>query len=402
MSRPKSPPTTRSRPDELPLPGSEANAHSLRMLEKLHTQITAQGGAISFEQYMQTALYQPELGYYRCGTEKFGAGGDFITAPEISPLFAHCLTAFARQVAPGQSILEVGAGSGKLAAHMLQHQDAQGQAPTHYYILELSAELLQRQRQTISDVCPQMLERVQWLDDLPDGFAGVVIANELLDAMPVRRFRIREKQLFEQYVAWRDGVLCYRDQPLSDVRLIDRIATLREQSSIGEVDSFLSEVNFMAEDWVRTLGNKLAQGVLLLIDYGYPRSAYYHAQRSSGTLMCHYQHRAHPDPLILPGLQDITAHIDFTAMADAALEADMEIAGFTTQAHFLLNMGLLDYASADQTAELDERDRLRINNEIKRLTLPSEMGEQFKVMACMKETEMTVPGFQHNDLRHLL
>ena len=389
-----------SRPDELPPPGTEADAHSLRLLEKLHTQITAQGGAISFEQYMQAALYQRELGYYRCGTEKFGAGGDFITAPEISPLFAQCLAAFALQVAQEEPrILEVGAGSGKLAAHMLQHLQAQQATQTHYYILELSAELRQRQRQTISEVCPQMLERVQWLDDLPDGFVGVVIANELLDAMPVRRFRIRERQLFEQYVAWCDGLLCFRDQALSDVRLIDRIATLREQTTLREADAYLSEVNFMAEDWVRTLGSKLEQGVVLLLDYGYPRSAYYHAQRSSGTLMCHYQHRAHPDPLILPGLQDITAHVDFTAMADAALDADMQIAGFTTQGHFLLNLGLLDYAARD---EMDERKRLQINTEIKRLTLDSEMGEQFKVMACSKRYDKLVPGFQHNDLRQLL
>ena len=388
-----------SRPDELPPPSTEANAHSLRLLEKLHTQITAQGGAISFEQYMQAALYQPELGYYRCGTEKFGAGGDFITAPEISPLFAQCLAAFAQQLGPALPILEVGAGSGKLAAHMLQQRQA---SLSHYYILELSAELRQRQRQTITELCPHLLERVQWLDDLPDGFVGVVIANELLDAMPVRRFRIRNKQLFEQYVAWCDGLLCFRDQSLSDVRLIDRIATLREQTSISEVDTYLSEVNFMAEDWLRTLGNKLEQGVVLLIDYGYPRSAYYHAQRSSGTLMCHYQHRAHPDPLILPGLQDITAHIDFTAMADAALQTGMQIAGFTTQGHFLLNLGLLDHATSIQSGELSERERLQINTEIKRLTLDTEMGEQFKVMACSKRYDKPVPGFEHNDLRQLL
>lgn len=155
----------------------------------------------------------------------------------------------------------------------------------------------------------------------------------------------------------------------------------------------------MAEDWLRTLGQKIEQGVVLLIDYGYPRSAYYHAQRSAGTLMCHYQHRAHPDPLILPGLQDVTAHIDFTAMADAALDSGMEISGFTTQGHFLLNMGMLDMAT--QTT-LNEAERLQINHEIKNLTLDTEMGEQFKVMACSKRCEQIVPGFQHNDLRHLL
>lgn len=400
MSRPKTPqPIARPRADELPAPSSEANAHSLRMLDKLHTLITSQGGAISFEQYMQTALYQPELGYYRCGTEKFGAAGDFITAPEISPLFAQCLAEFASAVPVGEAILEVGAGSGKLAAHMLQHLAAGQALPAHYYILELSNELRRRQSDTLHQLCPQLAERVEWLDDIPNEFSGVVIANELLDAMPVRRFRIRNKQLFEQYVAWCDGVLCYRDEPLRDIRLLDRIATLKEQTSIAEANSYLSEVNFLAEDWVRTLGKKLKAGVLLLIDYGYPRNAYYHTQRDAGTLMCHFQHRAHPDPLILPGLQDITAHIDFTAMADAALDAGMDIAGFTTQGHFLLNVGLLEFAA--RTA-VDDRSQLRNNNEVKRLTLPTEMGEQFKVMACSKQVVAALPGFQVNDMRHLL
>ncbi|MEJ2439988.1 MAG: SAM-dependent methyltransferase [Gammaproteobacteria bacterium] len=383
----------------MPAPGSEANAHSLRLLERLRTQIAAMGGAISFEQFMQTVLYQPELGYYRCGSQKFGVHGDFITAPEISPLFAHCLATFVSRLEMDNTILEVGAGSGRLAANILDLFARHGTGPVRYNILELSGELRQRQYKTIEARCPAMLEHVQWLDDIPDGFAGVVIANELLDAMPVRRFRMRGQKLFEQYVAWCDGVLCYRDEPLRDVRLIDRVASLREQTSIGEVEEYLSEVNFLAEDWIRTLGGKLRKGVLLLIDYGYPRSAYYHAQRSSGTLMCHYQHHAHPDPLILPGLQDITSHIDFTAMADAALEAGLNIAGFTTQAHFLLNLGMLELATMEN---MNERERLMINSEIKRLTLESEMGEQFKVLACTKAVEQPVPGFEHHDLRHIL
>ena len=348
---------------------------------------------------MQTVLYQPALGYYRSGTEKFGAAGDFITAPEVSLLFARCLAGFISQLQTDGEVLEVGAGNGNLAANILNTLHQQDAVPTQYGILELSGELRQRQQETLRQVCPEMLERVQWLDDIPEGFRGVVIANELLDAMPVRRFRIRGEKLYEQYVAWCDGVLCYRDEPIRDVRFIDRIATLREQTSIGEIENYLSEVNFMAEDWLRTLGHKLDQGVVLLIDYGYPRNAYYHAQRSAGTLMCHYQHRAHPDPLILPGLQDITAHIDFTAMADAALDSGMEVAGFTTQGHFLLNMGMLDLAAQDAT---DEQERLRINHQIKSLTLETEMGEQFKVMACSKHCEQLVPGFQQNDLRHLL
>lgn len=369
------------------------------MLEKLQTLIGTKGGAISFEQYMQTVLYQPELGYYHSGSQKFGAQGDFITAPEVSPLFAHCLAAFVSRARVGGAILEVGAGSGRLAANLLSVFSRQDLAQANYYILELSAELRQRQRETIRQVCPAMLGRVTWLDDLPDAFTGVVIANELLDAMPVRRFRMREHRLYEQYVAWCDGVLCYRDEPMRDVRLIDRIATLREQTEMGQASGYLSEINFAAEDWVRTLANKLQEGVVLMIDYGYPRSAYYHAQRSSGTLMCHYRHHAHPDPLILPGLQDITAHVDFTAMADAALEAGLCIDGFTTQAHFLLNMGVLDIAGH---ADMDERERLMINSEIKKLTLESEMGEQFKVMACSKGDSVSVPGFEHHDMRHML
>lgn len=386
------------RPRDFSTPSSEANAHSLRLLEKIHMQIKAQGGAMRFDQFMQAALYQPELGYYRCGTEKFGAGGDFITAPEISPLFARSLARFVTQSGAGQTILEVGAGSGKLAANMLNVFSQQNVAPS-YQILELSGELRQRQRTTIQALCPHMLEHVQWADDIPENFEGVVLANELLDAMPVRRFRIRGQKFFEQYVDWCDGLLCYRDEVLGDVRLIDRIATLREQTSLGSVDSYLSEVNFMAEDWIRTLGKKLKRGVVLLIDYGYARNAYYHEQRSGGTLMCHYQHRAHPDPLILPGLQDITAHIDFTAMADAALEGDMEIVGFTTQGHFLLNMGVLEFAENENLAE---SERLAMNNEIRQLTLETEMGEQFKVMACTKNHEQPVPGFEHHDLRHQL
>lgn len=400
MSR-LNPPASPSRPrlPDLPPPGAEANAHSLRMLEKLRTQIATCGGAISFEQYMRTVLYQPELGYYCSGSQKFGAQGDFITAPEMSFLFAHCLAAFVFRVNVGTELLEVGAGSGRLAANLLSILANQEQPPDRYYIVELSAELQRRQRETIQQTCPAMLERVIWLDELPDGFCGVVIANELLDAMPVRRFRVREQKLYEQYVAWCDGVLCYLDKPINDVRLLDRIATLREQTNMSQASFYLSEVNFMAEDWVRNAGKKIRQGTILLIDYGYPRSAYYHAQRSSGTLMCHYQHHAHPDPLILPGLQDITAHVDFTAMADAALEANMRIDGFTTQAHFLLNMGVLDMAAH---TDLSERERLMVNSEIKKMTLETEMGEQFKVMACSKGDSFSVPGFEHHDMRHLL
>lgn len=391
--------TTRTRSATLPAPAAEANAHSLRLVSKIHDMISSQGGSITFEQYMQAALYQPGLGYYRAGTQKFGVQGDFTTAPELSGLFAECLARFVMQSGESESILEVGAGSGLLAARLLNTLAAQDRLPQTYYILELSAELRARQQQTLAEHAGQHLERVQWLDDLPEHFSGVVIANELLDAMPVRRFRLRGGQVFEQHVAWCDGVLCCRDEAAADVRLLDRIATLREQSSIAEAGDYMSEVNFMAEDWVRTLGKRLDRAVVLLIDYGYPRSAYYHAQRSGGTLMCHYRQHAHPDPLILVGLQDITAHIDFTAMADAALDAGLQVRGFTTQAHFLMNLGLLDMAQGEAQ---DEYQQVKRNSEIRQLTLPNQMGEQFKVMALSKNTDVPLPGFEMHDLRHLL
>lgn len=396
---PTKPVPARARSAQLPAPDAEANAHSLRLVAKIHDMITAAGGSLPFEQFMQAALYQPGLGYYRAGTQKFGVQGDFTTAPELSGLFADCVAQFVAQTGLAERVLEVGAGSGLLAARLLNALAAQGRLPEKYFILELSAELRARQQATLAEHAAQYLDRVQWLDDLPDNFSGVVLANELLDAMPVRRFRLRNGQVFEQHVAWCDGVLCCRDVPAADVRLLDRIATLREQSSIAEATDFISEVNFMAEDWLRTLGNKLDRAVVLLIDYGYPRSAYYHAQRSGGTLMCHYRHHAHPDPLILVGLQDITAHIDFTAMADAALDANLEVRGFTTQAHFLMNLGLLDMAQADVQNDYQQVKR---NSEIKQLTLPTHMGEQFKVMALSKHMDTPLPGFAQHDLRHLL
>lgn len=361
--------------------------------------IVASGGRISFESYMNTCLFQPQLGYYRCGTQKFGASGDFTTAPETSPLFAHCLARFKTQVACANTILEVGAGSGRLAADILVSLAQQDALPEQYYILELSQELRQRQQQTIRDAIPEMLDSVIWLDDLPDQFNGLVIANELLDAMPVRRFRIKDQKCYEQFVSWHDGILCYEDVIASDPRLLHRVEELKRDNQIGDGGGYFSEINFMAEDWVRTLGQKLQSAVVLLIDYGYPRNAYYHPQRHQGTLMCHFQHRAHPDALILPGIQDITAHIDFTAMADAALAAGMEIAGFTTQGYFLMNMNVL--AALDESLH-QTSEYIMLANEIKRLTLPGEMGEQFKVLSLTKGLDAPIPGFEMHDMRQLL
>lgn len=383
----------------LPVPSIEACAHCERMMAHLQSVIADAGGHISFEHYMQSVLFAPQLGYYRCGTKKFGAAGDFITAAEISPLFAQCLARFKTQIDGANNILEVGAGSGKLAAGILRWLATNDALPEHYYILELSEELRQRQLQTIRATAPDCVDRVMFLNDIPDQFSGLVIANELLDAMPVRRFHLHDNKIFEQYVIWRDGVLCYEDVESHDTRLQARIAELDQACQIKNSKDYLSEINFIAEDWIKTLAEKINAAVVLLIDYGYSRSSYYHPQRIAGTLMCHFQHRAHPDPLILPGIQDITAHVDFTAMADAALETGMEVNGFTTQGYFLLNMGLLDALDAGQH---QSKEYVMLANEVKKLTLPGEMGEHFKVLCLSKGVDATIPGFDTHDLRHLL
>jgi SAM-dependent MidA family methyltransferase len=261
-------------------------------------------------------------------------------------------------------------------------------------MLEVSPELRARQQQVLQQAVPHLLPRIQWLDTLPDQINGLVLANELLDALPVRRFHIRDGQPYEQYVDWCDGLLCYRDQPLDDSRLRERVESLHLEGD------YLSEVNFRAEDWTKTIGERLQKGVLLIIDYGFPRREYYHPQRNQGTLMCHYQHHSHPDPLILAGLQDITAHLDFTAIADAALATQLDVSGYTTQAHFVLDSGILDALQSDN--ETNPATQLQLANEVKRLTLPQEMGEIFKVMALTRQWDTMLPGFQQHDLRSRL
>jgi SAM-dependent MidA family methyltransferase len=399
MSINKPPSSFRSPPQGLPEPGAEALAHSQRTLAAIKGMIQQAGGKISFQQFMQAALFEPGLGYYRCGTEKFGVLGDFITAPEVSPLFGQCMAKFIQQTKPANNVLEVGAGSGQLAISILAALKHQSALPDAYYILELSSELRERQRQNIQAALPELIDSVIWLDELPTKFNGVVIANELLDAMPVCRFKLEDNKVLEEYVVCNEDKLEFTYAPTSDQRLLARIDELKQQTSITDIEPYYSEVNFVAEDWIKSLAESLESAVLLIIDYGYPRNAYYHAQRHMGTLMCHYQHRAHPDPLILAGIQDITAHVDFTAMADAALEAGMDVAGFASQAHFLLNMGLLSLIDPQQQ---NLPDFLQASGEVKRLTLPGEMGESFKVMAFTKNYDGDVIGFEQHDIRHLL
>lgn len=388
-------------PGALPQPDAEAAAHSRRLAALIQAEIQAAGGHITFARYMELALYAPGLGYYSAGARKFGAQGDFVTAPELSPLFARCVARQCGQVLRilgGGDLLEVGAGSGKMAGDVLRELEVLQALPEHYYILELSADLRARQHATLVQAVPHLLTRVIWLDTLPARLRGVIVANELLDAMPVHRFIMDVSGPREVYVARHNDGFSWRGGPLSDAALTARIQAINaELHAVGEelAPGYQSEINLAADGWVRSLAEVLEAGLILIIDYGFPRREYYHPQRSTGTLMCHYRHRAHADPLILLGLQDITAHVDFTAVAEAASAAGLTVAGYTTQASFLMACGL-----AEMSADVpDTRQRLAIAQQIKTLTLPGEMGELFKVLALTRALCGPLQGFVPRDLR---
>lgn len=364
-------------------------------MELICREAAAGGGSLPFDRFMDLALYAPGLGYYSAGSRKFGEEGDFVTAPELTPLFSHCLASQCAQLLDrlgGGSILEFGAGSGVMAAEILLALERLGTLPERYLIMELSAELQARQRETIARLAPSQIERVEWLARLPEaGFIGVVLANEVLDAMPVQRFRLTGEGVEELHVRCGDEGPLWGATPANG-RLEARVRRLREECGLAE--GYESEAGFAAEEWVATLGTFMEAGCALLVDYGFPRREYYHPQRRSGTLMCHYRHRSHPDPLILVGLQDITAHVDFTAMAEAAVAAGLQVAGYTSQANFLLATGLLGRIEA-----VDARRRLEQSAAVKRLIMPGEMGELFKVLALARGVEGPLLGFQLRDER---
>lgn len=379
---------------------SVAQAHSEQLQTLIRAEIERSGGQITFTRYMDLALYAPGLGYYSAGARKFGEAGDFVTAPELSPLFSRCVARQCRQVLAGLgggNILEAGAGTGAMAAEVLGELEVLDCLPERYFILEVSADLRQRQRETLERRVPHLMDRVRWLDHLPEsGFTGAVLANELLDAMPVHLFRMEEEGPRELYVAWTDDRFVWRSGPLSDPRLAGRIAAIVEEQ--GPLPpGYTSEINLAAEGWVRGLADWFERGLALFIDYGFPRREYYHHERRGGTLMCHYRHRAHPDPLILAGVQDVTAHVDFTAVAEAAVEAGLAVTGYTTQAYFLLGSGLMEMAGESHPD--DTRQHLALMQQVKKLTLPSEMGELFKVIALTRGIDLPLIGFAFQDQR---
>jgi len=381
-------PADPTRPTDSSPPEPESGAE---LVEVIRREIEACKGSIPFSRFMELALYAPGLGYYATAAPKFGPAGDFVTAPELGPLFARCLARQCAQIFAelgGGDILEGGAGSGALAAELLLELERLESLPRRYYILELSAALRNEQEQTLRRRAAHLLDRVQWLERLPtEQLRGVIIANELLDAMPVERFRVRATNIARLAVDWtRDG-FAWREQP-ADTSITERV------SPIALPPGYESEIGFAAEGWVRSVADSLAAGALLVVDYGFPRAEFYHPQRAGGTLMCHYRHRAQPDPLVRVGLQDITAHLDFTAIAEAAHEAGLAILGYTSQAQFLLGCGLASLAPAAEDDTAGHRAR-----EIGRLTLPHEMGELFKVLAAGRGLRSPLIGFTLQDRR---
>jgi SAM-dependent MidA family methyltransferase len=337
---------------------------------------------------MELALYAPGLGYYSGGLHKFGREGDFTTAPEVSPLFSQSLAVQCAQVLEKlehADVLEAGAGSGVMAADILAELERLGQLPDRYFILELSGELRQRQRETLQAKVPHLLEKVQWLEALPlSGFRGVILGNELLDAMPVQRFRIDGDEVCELHVVLEGDGFAYQAGPAGK-ELLDAVRNIESQLGEPFADGYESEINLAAQGWLHSISEIMDEGLLLFVDYGFPRHEFYHPQRSGGTLMCHYRHRAHPDPLVLVGLQDITAHVDFTAMAETAQACGLDVLGFTTQAHLLLSLGI-------EQRVAQAGDVMQVAQQIKQLVLPSEMGELFKAIAFGKDLAQDVGG----------
>jgi len=387
---------------DLPEPSAAEKNHSEKLIELIKQRIVDAGGWIDFEQYMQLALYAPALGYYSAGAQKFGEQGDFITSPEVSPLFAQTLAnplaALLKKI-PDAKIIEFGAGSGKLAADLLLALQSLEILPDEYFIVELSADLQHRQQQTIQEKVPDLLSRVCWLTQLPESpVNAVVIANEVIDAMPVQRFAFKDKQLEQLGVEiLDDGLqLAYKTAPAF---LLDKVNRLNE--NFKHVDyRYNSEVNCQIKPWVKSLSQCINKGAVYLIDYGYPRSEFYSEDRHMGTFLGYYKHRSIDAPLWYPGLQDLTAFVDFTEVAEAAIENGFDVDGFTSQGNFLMNAGLTDVV---EKIKIDnDIQRLKIMQQMKTLSLPGEMGERFKVIGLSKGMDENIAGFELRDFRYRL
>ncbi|WP_062354177.1 class I SAM-dependent methyltransferase [Pseudoxanthomonas mexicana] len=387
---------------DLPLPDDAAQAHSARLAALIRNEIAAEGGSLPFSRFMERSLYAPGMGYYSAGSTKFGEAGDFTTAPELGPLFASCVAQAVapvlQQIGPEAEFVEIGGGSGAFAEIMLKRLLELDALPARYAILEPSADLRERQRERLGQrLIPPVFDLVEWLDGPPsETWNGVLFANEVIDALPTPRFTLRDGEVFEEGVAVEaDGRFVRADRP-ADALLAAAVRHVERYLEQPFPDGYRSELLPQLPYWIQAVMGGLDRGAMLFADYGYTRREFYQPDRDEGTLRAYYRHRVHNDPYLWPGLQDITASVDFTALAEAGTQAGFDLAGYTTQANFLLGNGLQERLN-EAEARADETTLLRLRNEAKRLTLPSEMGERFQVMGFSSDVEFGT-AFLFNDL----
>jgi SAM-dependent MidA family methyltransferase len=389
---------------DLPVPGPDEIAHSDALAALIRNEIAARG-PIPFSRYMELCLYAPGLGYYSAGKTKFGAAGDFVTAPELGDLFARSiaqtLAPALRELGDDADFLELGGGSGRFAVAVLRELAAQDALPRRYLLLEPGADLRERQRALVAETLPPALAaRVEWIDRPPErAWRGVAFANEVLDALPTTRFAMRGGEVHEEHVALAAGAFVREDRP-ADALVTSAVRHVERYLDAPFADGYRSEILPQLPYWIPAVIGTLERGVALFVDYGYPRSEFYLPERRDGTLVCHYRHRAHADPLHRPGLQDITAFVDFTAVAEAGTDAGFELVGYAPQGQFLLASGLP--ALLEETAAADDVERMRRIGEAKRLTLPGEMGERFQVIAFARGVTDVPAGLRAFDLSRRL
>ncbi len=388
-------------PDGVPVPDALSLNHSVRAADFIRAQIGASGGTISMAEFMQHALYAPGLGYYTAGSTKFGSAGDFVTAPEISPIFGRVLAA---QCAPliaalNGGILELGAGSGSLAVTMLRRLADLGHLPESYQILEISPDLTERQQKKIAEEIPDLYSVVSWINALPENFRGVVVANEVADALPVERFVRTSADILQLRVGWGDDRFVYHTLT-ADGRLRESVLEIENRLGVKLEEGYTSEVSLGLRGWLADLLAAVDQGVVFLFDYGVARHEYYAPERYQGWLRCHFRHHAHNEPLIYPGIQDITSWVDFSAVAENAALSGASIAGFVTQALFLMNSGLENEIAAFES--LSSIEQIELSRQIKLLTLPGEMGESFKCLGLSKGIAPSSTAFDFGDRAHIL
>lgn len=388
---------------DLPKPEDLALAQSKALTRCIQQEIAKNDGVISFASFMELSLYHPTFGYYNADTFTLGEKGDFTTAPEISPLFAQC---FAKQIQQifshldEKNILELGAGTGQLAIDLLQTLEQLNCLPESYYIYEISVGLRKKQQDYLRSACPNYFSRIIWLDHLPTQFIGCIIANEVLDAVPTNCFHIENHEVLERCVRWKNNAFFWDYRSPITPHLKEKVTEIRDLYNLP--NGYESEINLQVRSFIKALAKSIQQGIILFADYGYGQGEYYHPERCQGTLTCFYQHKRHKNPLILPGLQDITAHVDFTNVIENATDFGCQLEGYTSQATFLLACGLMDIA-AELEKQLTPIDEIKLHHAIKLLTLPTEMGERIKVMALSKglnkKEELSLIGFGLYDRR---